>query len=81
MSFRMPAEWEPHEATWLTWPTNKITWPGKRLKIVESIYLQMMHALLPKEKVHLLVPDERTGRAVLSRLESKKARTANLNTC
>ena len=77
-AYRVPAEWEPHEATWLTWPINKITWPGRHLKIVESIYIQMMQALLPGEKVHLLVPDRRWGRAVLRRLESKKARTSNL---
>ena len=74
----MPAEWERHEATWLVWPANKITWPGRHLKIVESIYLDMMKALLPGEKVHLLVPDERCGRTVLKRLESKKAGTTNL---
>ena len=27
--FRMPAEWEPHEATWIGWPHNKTDWPGK----------------------------------------------------
>ncbi len=25
----MPAEWEPHAATWLSWPHNRKTWPGK----------------------------------------------------
>ena len=25
----MPAEWEPHEATWLAWPHEKSDWPGK----------------------------------------------------
>jgi agmatine deiminase len=29
LGFRMPAEWEPHEATWLGWPHNKTDWPGK----------------------------------------------------
>ncbi len=51
----MPAEWEPHEATWLTWPGNLITWPDGRLEIVERSYLQMMEALLPHEKVRLIV--------------------------
>jgi len=27
--FRMPAEWEPHEATWLGWPHELTDWPGK----------------------------------------------------
>ncbi|MDX2187451.1 MAG: agmatine deiminase family protein [Opitutaceae bacterium] len=27
--FRMPAEWEPQEAVWFSWPHKKSTWPGK----------------------------------------------------
>ncbi|HVI10444.1 MAG TPA: agmatine deiminase family protein, partial [Candidatus Binatia bacterium] len=27
--YRMPAEWEPHAATWLAWPHNHGDWPGK----------------------------------------------------
>ena len=26
---RMPAEWEPHAATWIAWPHNPDDWPGK----------------------------------------------------
>ncbi len=74
----MPAEWSPHEATWLTWPTNHVTWPGNRLKEVEGIYLQMMRALLVGERVHLLVPDAKTGRKVLAAFEAKKAAAHNL---
>jgi agmatine deiminase len=29
LGFRMPAEWEPQEAVWLSWPHNYATWPGK----------------------------------------------------
>jgi len=29
MGYRMPAEWERHEATWLGWPHNTTDWPGK----------------------------------------------------
>ena len=25
----MPAEWEPHEATWIAWPHNRDDWPGR----------------------------------------------------
>lgn len=74
----MPAEWARHEATWLTWPTNRITWPGAMLKKVEDIYLRMMKALLEGERVHLLVPDEKTERRVRSLLEAKKARVSRL---
>ena len=33
--WRMPAEWEPQEATWLTWPSNPETWPRARTEIEE----------------------------------------------
>jgi agmatine deiminase len=58
LGYRMPAEWEKHEATWLAWPHNEETWPGKRLGIVRDIYLQMLEGLLPGEKVKLLVKDK-----------------------
>ncbi len=29
LGFRMPAEWEPQEAVWLSWPHNYASWPGK----------------------------------------------------
>ena len=29
LGFRMPAEWEPQEAVWLSWPHNRATWPGQ----------------------------------------------------
>ncbi len=29
LGFSMPAEWEPHEATWLAWPHNPTDWPGQ----------------------------------------------------
>ena len=28
LGYRMPAEWAPHAATWLSWPHNAETWPG-----------------------------------------------------
>src|SRR4051812_17731918 len=27
--YRMPAEWEPHRATWICWPHHEPDWPGK----------------------------------------------------
>lgn len=55
LGYQMPAEWVKHEATWLSWPHNPITWPGKRMARVRDIYLQMLEGLLPGEKVKLLV--------------------------
>ncbi len=66
LGFRMPAEWHPHSATWLTWPKDPETWPG-RVAEVEEIYLQMIAALTEHEIVNLLVDDEDTKQAVLRR--------------
>jgi agmatine deiminase len=62
----MPAEWRPHTATWLSWPKDPETWPG-RVPQVEEIFLQMMAALSPHEMVNLLVDDATTEASVRAR--------------
>jgi agmatine deiminase len=67
--FRMPAEWEPHEATWLTWPHDEAHWPGK-FERVPPIWARMVRELESGEDVHLLVADagvERSARRALER--------------
>ncbi len=71
MTYRMPAEWEKHEATWISWPKDPLTFPEPVLPKVEDIYIQMMLALSPFEKVHLLVDDKKTEDRVLKMLEEK----------
>ena len=70
--FTMPAEWHPHEATWLTWPKDPETWPD-RVPQVEEIYLNMIAALAPHEIVNLLVDDEDTEAAIRARVSSATA--------
>ena len=41
---RWPAEWEPHEATWLAWPHNPETWPGCLDGAVEN-FVSIVRAL------------------------------------
>ena len=60
LGYRMPAEWEPHTATWLAWPHNMITWPDQLLK-VQDIFLLMIAAVHEQETVHLLVNDAATA--------------------
>lgn len=78
LGFKMPAEWEKQEATWLAWPHNVETWPGKRLARVEETYLQMLEGILPNQKVNLLVCNSKTGELVKKRLETMSIRTKNL---
>lgn len=55
----MPAEWHPHSATQLHWPSNRETWPGGRLQRVEKVYLDIIEVLHNYEPVHLFVENER----------------------
>ena len=58
IDYRMPAEWEPHAGTWLTWPHNPETWPNQDMAQVESDYLQIVKALAQGEQTHILVQDK-----------------------
>jgi agmatine deiminase len=62
----MPAEWEPHEGTWLQWPQDRV-YPGYELKL-EGIWLAMVRALHQHENVHLIVAGERQQDHVASQL-------------
>lgn len=62
MKWRMPAEWEPHEATWLAWPHERSDWPGKFAPI-PWIYAQIAGHLARVEKVRVLVQDEAAERS------------------
>jgi agmatine deiminase len=66
LGYYMPAEWQRHSATWLSWPKDPETWPD-RVTQVEEIFLQMIAALAPHETVNLLVDDEETEMAVRAR--------------
>jgi agmatine deiminase len=68
----MPAEWQPHEATWLAWPHSKhgADWPGKFAPI-PWVFAEIVKHLHTGEFVHLLVNDvasEKRARAVLTKV-------------
>ena len=50
----MPAEWEPHAATWIGWPHNKSDWPGKFAPI-PWVYGEIVRKIAPGEIVRILV--------------------------
>ena len=56
-NYLMPAEWEPHEAVWLAWPYDEITFPD-RVESAEDTFVDMIKALEGSERVELLVLDE-----------------------
>ncbi len=66
--YRQPAEWAPHEATWLSWPHNRDSWPGV-FRGVEPAMAAFVGELAECEPVHINVLDaehERHVRQVLS---------------
>jgi agmatine deiminase len=66
----MPAEWEPHAATWLSWPHKEASWPGK-LAAIPPIWTEMVAALAPGEAVHILVNDAAPAAEVRASLERR----------
>lgn len=65
-ALRMPAEWEPHAATWLAFPHLASDWPGK-LAAAQWAFVEFLRKLQERETVRLLVRNE---------AESKRARSA-----
>jgi agmatine deiminase len=56
--YRMPAEWQRHEATWVGWPHNRTDWPGK-LTPIQWVYGEIVRKLAGDERVRVLVDSER----------------------
>jgi agmatine deiminase len=50
---RWPAEWEPHEATWISWPHHEPDWPGK-LAPIPWVYAEIARVLSAHERVEIL---------------------------
>ena len=65
----MPAEWEPHAATWLAWPHNQNTWPDP-CSVIIALYVQIIAALHRDERVHICVNDPTTARRVRHTLDA-----------
>jgi agmatine deiminase len=55
--FRLPAEWEKHEATWIGWPHNKQDWPGK-FSPIPFVYAEIVKFISKGELVRILVEDD-----------------------
>ena len=67
LGYKMPAEWEPHEATWLAWPHNPEDWPGK-FQSIPWLYAEIVRLLAAHERVHLIVENASSKKRVASML-------------
>jgi agmatine deiminase len=72
LGFRMPAEWETHEATWLGWPHEVTDWPGKFAPIPWA-FAEIVRHLSQVERVYLLVENRAAESSVRSTLKKSGA--------
>lgn len=75
--FYMPAEWAEHKATWLSYPHNEDSWPGKIETIFPSYHL-FIKILSEAEEVHINVLDEAMRQRVAEELDKTGARMENI---
>jgi agmatine deiminase len=66
--YRMPAEWEPHSATWLAWPHNEKDWPGK-FEPIPWVYCEIIRYITQVERVRLIVRNVREEKAARDTLK------------
>jgi agmatine deiminase len=75
LGYRMPAEWEPHTATWLSWPRREgISFPDSFDRVV-PVLRAMVEALNESERVCINIcnaPHEAEAREVLSGLPTQR---------
>src|SRR5437763_16227022 len=75
LGYHMPAEWEPHEATWLSWPRpDGISFPDSYDKVVPTL-AKMVHALAGSEKVNINVCDADHEALVCKHLTKARAKS------
>jgi agmatine deiminase len=76
--FHQPAEWAPHEAVWVAWPSAQDLWKD-HLEPAQAAFVEMSEAIADRdpetgavrgERIELLVPDEARRDAAMRRLEA-----------
>jgi agmatine deiminase len=77
-NFHMPAEWAPHDATWIAWPHNSEDWPGK-FQPIPWVYSEIVRHLSRVEDVHILVNDLTAERRAIGALRRAGANLARLH--
>jgi agmatine deiminase len=77
LGFHMPAEWEPQEAVWLSWPHNRETWPGA-FGPVPAVFAEIARHIAEGQLVRINVRDEQMKSEVNTLLNSSGVRIANV---
>lgn len=69
--YRMPAEWEPHRGTWLSYPHNPKSF-FTALKAAQEAFVDMVMHLAKVEEVHINVNDDAMERALRLKLKKRQ---------
>jgi len=77
LGYRMPAEWEPHAATWLAWPHYHGDWPGK-FEPIPWVYAEIIRNLAKRERVEVIVNNAAAARQARRILERGDALSSNI---
>ncbi len=65
MKLRLPAEWETHEATWISWSYNKEDWPGK-FSPITWVFAEIVKKLVKGEQVYIIVRDDKHKKSAIN---------------
>ncbi|MEP7257974.1 MAG: agmatine deiminase family protein, partial [Flavitalea sp.] len=72
LGYYFPAEFDAHDAVWLSWPHKEASWPGK-LNVIYPYYSQFVKELAKSEKVHINVSGEAMKNAAIQWLTAASA--------
>lgn len=75
--YYFPAEFAPHEATWLSWPHKEASWPGK-IDLIFPRYAEFVKYLAQGEKVRINIADEAMKQRALEHLSRAGANLAQV---
>ena len=78
LGYRMPAEWEPHAATWLAWPHYHGDWPGK-FEPIPWVYAEIIRNLAKHERVELIVNNAASAKRARKVLQRADAFSGNIH--
>ncbi|MGA3066330.1 MAG: agmatine deiminase family protein [Tepidisphaeraceae bacterium] len=79
LGYTFPAEWEPHAATWFSWPRPEgISFPGKYHTVPENL-ARIFKAIAPRERVCINVPNGNYQRIVAEQLKSHGCPLTNIH--
>lgn len=77
LGYYFPAEFHPHEATWLSWPHKEASWPGK-IHTIFPHYSRFVKYLADSEKVRINVADEAMKTFATGHLQTAGVNLANV---